>query len=242
MIHNGTALEGYEIMKQAGQFAPLVFCDPPFGINYQYDVHDDNMNEDDYQRFTSDWVNGLGSIMTETGSLFVAINDERVCTVKAALESTGLFTFRNWIVWRYTFGPHQKKKFGRDHAHILYYVRNPKRFTFNADDIRIPSARQKLGDKRADPRGRVPGDVWQFPRLPGNAKERTGHPCQMPVAILERIIRVATNPGELVYDPFLGSGTTAVAAKRLGRRYAGTEISSAYYAGILKRLENTPQG
>lgn len=242
MIHCGTSTDGYAIMKQAGLKASLVFSDPPFGIDFKYDVHNDKMTDDAYRSFTDQWVSGIGDILCETGSLFVAINDERVCTVKTALESTGLFTFRNWIIWHYTFGPHQKKKFGRDHAHILYYVRDPKRFTFNADDIRIPSIRQKLGDKRADPRGRVPGDVWQFPRIPGNSKERTGHPCQMPVAILERIIRVATNPGELVYDPFMGSGTTAVAAKKLGRRFAGSEISPQYCEQIAKRLASTPQG
>lgn len=242
MIHNGTAIEGFELLKKSGLRAALVFADPPFGINYKYDVHDDSMSDSDYQWFTDVWISGLGDVLGETGSLFVAINDERVCTVKTAIEKTGLFTFRNWIVWHYTFGPHQKKKFGRDHAHILYYVRDPKRFTFNADSIRIQSARQRLGDKRANPAGRVPGDVWEFPRLPGNAKERTGHPCQMPLAILERIIRVSTNPGELVYDPFLGSGTTAVAAKMHGRRYAGSELSPQYCEAISKRLESTPQG
>jgi len=135
----------------------------------------------------------------------VAIGDEYAAEMKVRLDGLGL-TMRNWIVWHYTFGPHQRKKFGRDHAHVLSYVHDPEHFTFNDLDIQIESERQRSGDKRANPLGRVPGDVWTFPRLPGNARERTGHPCQMPEAVLDRIIRAATNPGDLVLDPF-GIGT-----------------------------------
>ena len=96
--------------------------------------------------------------------------------------------------------------------------------------------RQRLGDRRANPAGRVPGDVWEGPRLTGNNRERTGHPCQMPESILERIIRAASNVGDLVFDPFAGSGTTLAVAKRLGRRWLGCEISPAYAAAATQRI------
>lgn len=215
--------------------ADLVFADPPFGIGYRYDVHDDRMSRPQYRHFATSWLLEATRVLSPRGSLFLAIGDEYAAEYKVQLDALGL-TMRNWIVWHYTFGPHQKKKFGRDHAHILYYVRDPEAFTFNADDIRIESERQRMGDKRANPLGRVPGDVWSVPRLPGNAKERTGHPCQMPEAILERIIRAASNPGELVVDPFAGSGTTLAVAKKLGRQWYGCELSKAYAARAVERL------
>jgi site-specific DNA-methyltransferase (adenine-specific) len=162
---------------------------------------------------------------------------------------------RNWIVWHYTFGVNCTKKFSRSHAHILYYVMDPKQFTFNADEIRVASARQTTyADRRANPRGKLPDDTWVlrpqederlFPaesdtwyvsRVCGTFKERTGHPCQMPEAVLERIIRVASNPGDLVIDPFAGSGTTLAVAQRLDRHWLGFELSEDYAARIRERL------
>src|SRR5262249_47543625 len=147
-------------------------------------------------------------------------------------------------------------KFTRSHAHILYYVADPKRFTFNADAVRVPSARQTTyADRRANPKGRVPDDTWVLrpqederffapetdtwyvSRVCGTFKERTGHPCQMPEALLERIVRVASNAGDLVLDPFAGSGTTLAAAKRLGRRYLGMELSGEYAERVRQRLD-----
>ena len=126
---------------------------------------------------------------------------------------------RNWIVWHYTFGVNCTRKFNRSHAHIFYYVADPKRFTFNADAVRVPSARQTTyADRRANPVGKLPddtwvlrpqeddrffdpaADTWYVPRVCGTFKERGDHPCQMPLALLERIVRVASHPGDLVLD------------------------------------------
>ena len=96
-------------------------------------------------------------------------------------------------------------------------------------------------DKRANPRGKLPDDTWgEFPRLCGTFGEREGwHPCQMPVSVLSRIIRTTSRVGDVVFDPFSGSGTTLVAAKRLGRQFLGTELSPAYAANIERRLDET---
>src|SRR5262249_6916673 len=126
---------------------------------------------------------------------------------------------------------------------------------FSPGGVRVPSARQtSYADRRAHPRGKLPDDTWVLrpqeddrffqpdtdtwyvSRVCGTFKERTGHPCQMPEALLERIIRVASNPGDLVLDPFAGSGTTLVAAKRLGRRYLGIELSGEYADKVRQRL------
>jgi site-specific DNA-methyltransferase (adenine-specific) len=174
--------------------------------------------------------------------------------MKIRLDALG-FSMRNWIIWHYTFGVHCTKKFNRSHAHIFYYVADPKRFTFNADTVRVPSARQTTyADRRANPTGKMPDDTWVLrpqeeercfnpasdswyvARVCGTFKERTGHPCQMPEAVLERIIRVSSNEGDLVLDPFAGSGTTLATAYRLGRNYLGIELSKEYAEGVRRRL------
>jgi site-specific DNA-methyltransferase (adenine-specific) len=233
----------------------LAFADPPFNIGYEYDVYNDRRAREDYLAWTEKWLRAVRRVLKPTASLWVAIGDEYAAEVKVRLDALGL-TLRNWIIWHYTFGVHCTRKFTRSHAHILYYVVDPKRCTFNADAVRVPSARQTTyADRRANPKGRVPDDTWVLrpqeddrlfrpemdtwyvARVCGTFKERTGHPCQMPEAVLERIIRVASNPGELVLDPFAGSGTTLAVARRLGRHYLGIELSAEYAERIRRRLE-----
>ena len=220
-----------------GPFVDLVFADPPFNIDYQYDVYADCIGHDQYVQWTQEWLSACVDVLYDDGSVFVAIGDEGVADVSIIARELGLI-MRNWIIWRYGFGQSTTKKFARCHAHILYFVKDEKTCTFNADDIRVPSDRQlKYNDKRANPKGKVPDDVWDFSRVCGTFKERVGwHPCQMPEALLDRIVRAASNPGDLVLDPFLGSGTTAVAAARLDRRFIGIDISETYVEGAVERL------
>jgi len=111
-------------------------------------------------------------------------------------------------------------------------------FSFNDEEVRIPSARQiKYKDKRAHPRGKVPDDVWEISRVCGTFNERIGnHPCQMPESLLGRIIKASSNEGDLVLDPFGGTGTTAAVAKKLNRNYLTMDIPKTYYDVISKRL------
>jgi site-specific DNA-methyltransferase (adenine-specific) len=232
----------------------LAFADPPFNIGYEYDVYHDRKGRADYLAWTEKWLAAVQRVLKPTGSFYVAIGDEYAAEVKVRLDALGLL-MRNWIVWHYTFGVHCTKKFTRSHAHIFYYVVDPKRHTFNADAVRVPSARQTTyADRRANPKGRLPDDTWVlrpqedarlFPpesdtwyvsRVCGTFRERTGHPCQMPEAVLERIVRASSNVGDLVLDPFAGSGTTLAVAKRLGRRYLGVELSEDYAEAIRQRL------
>lgn len=247
-----------ELARQPEASVDLAFADPPFNIGYEYDVYHDRKAKAEYLAWTESWLQAVRRVLTPTGSLFVAIGDEFAAEIKVRLDDLGLH-MRNWIIWHYTFGVNCKRKFNRSHAHIFYYVVDPKRFTFNDAAIRVPSARlTTYADRRANPQGKLPDDTWVLrpqetpdhfrpdsdswyvPRVCGTFKERTGHPCQMPEAILERIILVASNPGDLVLDPFAGSGTTLAVAKRLGRRWLGIELSPNYADAIRKRLEKIP--
>jgi DNA modification methylase len=234
--------------------ADLVFADPPFNIGYEYDIYHDRRAKEDYLGWSERWLRAAVRVLKPTGALFLAIGDEFAAEHKVMLDRHGL-TLRNWIIWHYTFGVNCTKKFNRSHAHILYYVRDPKRYTFNSHEVRVPSARMTTyADRRANPVGKLPDDTWVLrpqqsdahfrgdqdtwfvSRVCGTFKERLNHPCQMPEAVLERIIRVASNPGDLVIDPFAGSGTTLAVAQKLGRRFLGCELSNEYAEGVRKRL------
>jgi hypothetical protein len=166
------------------------------------------------------------------------------------------------VIWYYTFGVHCKNKFARSHTHLFHFVKDPKNFTFNTEKIRVPSARQLVyGDSRAHSAGRLPDDTWilrpqdapdafdpsedtwYVPRVCGTFKERAGwHGCQMPEQLLGRIIRACSNPGETVLDPFGGSGTTLVVAKKLDRHFIGFELSKSYARQIEARLDRANSG
>ena len=219
-------------------FADLIFADPPFNIGYQYDVYEDRKAYEEYSDWTRRWMRACCAVLKPTGSFWVAIGDEYAAEVRLIGRELEL-CLRNWVIWHYTFGQNTKAKFARSHTHLFYFVKDPVRFTFNADAVRVMSDRQKeYHDRRANPLGKIPFDVWtEFSRVCGTFAEREGwHPCQMPETVLARVLRACSNVGDLVYDPFAGSGTTLAVAKKLGRRFLGTEVSSQYVAGIRERL------
>jgi len=237
-------------------FADLIFADPPFNIGYDYDTYKDKVDYKDYVEWTKSWMQCSKDALQDNGSLWVAIGDDYAAEVKIIARELNL-TLRNWIIWYYTFGQSTKRKFSRSHTHIFYFVKNEKNFIFNDMEVRVPSARQTTyKDKRADSRGKLPDDTWIlrpaelnegfqahqdtwcYSRVCGTFKERTGfHGCQMPEKLLERIIKVATNEGDLVLDPFSGSGTTVTAAAQLARRYLGIDLSKNYVREGLQRLQ-----
>ncbi len=242
-------------MVKAGS-VDLVFADPPFNIGYEYDVYEDRLEADRYLDWSRKWIGEVVRVLKPDGTFWLAIGDEFAAELKLiAQREYGLFC-RNWVIWYYTFGVHCQNKFARSHTHLLYFVKDKQRFTFNADAIRVPSARQLVyADRRASPEGRVPDDTWilrpqdlpegftaeedtwYFPRVCGTFRERRSwHSCQMPERLLGRIILACSRPGDLVLDPFAGSGTTLAVAKKLGRRFLGFEISPNYVEQIRRRL------
>ncbi len=237
----------------------LVFADPPFNIGYLYHGYDDRRKTEDYLQFSRDWMSAVHRALKPTGSFYLAIGDEYAADLCVIARREIGFHMRNWIIWHYTFGQQPKMKFARSHTHILYFTKDEKEFTFNNDAIRVASARQTTyADVRANPKGKLPDDVWYLrpqeapeplfspeadtwnvSRVCGTFKEREGwHGCQMPIGVLNRIIIASSNPGEIVVDPFNGSGTTVVSAATLGRKYLGIDQSEAYVGYARKRLEH----
>ena len=241
---------------------PLAFADPPFNIGYAYDTYNDHRTSDDYLEWSKRWMSEIRRVLRPDGTFWLAIGDEYAAELKVIATRELGFVCRSWVVWYYTFGVNCQQKFNRSHAHLFHFVCNPKSFTFNADAIRVPSARELVyGDRRANPKGRLPDDTWilrpqdlpsgfttdedtwYFPRVCGTFKERSGwHGCQMPEQLLGRVIRSSSNPGDLVIDPFAGSGTTLAVAKKLNRSCLGFELSSDYVVQIRKRLASVVNG
>lgn len=258
-LHEGDCVEGMGGLD-AGS-VDLVFADPPFNIGYDYDAYDDNRERQQYLEWSRRWGEAVCRVLKPTGTFWLAIGDDYAAELKLLFQGLGL-TCRSWVVWYYTFGVNCTRKFSRSHTHLFHFVRDPKGFTFNADAIRVPSARQLVyADARANAAGRLPDDTWilrpqdvedgfrpeqdtwYFSRVCGTFKEREGwHGCQMPEQLLGRIVRASSNPGEIVLDPFAGSGTTLVVAKKLGRRWIGFELSPAYRERAQARLDHAGKG
>ena len=220
-------------------FADLIFADPPFNIGYQYDKYKDKVKKEKYIAWTKDWMAACLKALKPAGSFYIAIGDDYAANVKIIADELGL-TMRNWIIWHYTFGQQTKTKFARAHTHIFYFVKDKDNFTFNDFAVRVPSDRQlAYNDKRANPKGKMPDDVWgRYSRVCGTFKERLQwHPCQMPETVLARIVSVSSKAGDVVLDPFNGSGTTAAVALKLGRRYTGIDISADYVTNAKQRIE-----
>jgi site-specific DNA-methyltransferase (adenine-specific) len=242
----------------------LAFADPPFNIGYEYDVYDDRKTYEHYLEWSRRWMAGVSRALAPTGTFWLAIGDEYAAELKLIAQNDLKLFCRSWVIWYYTFGVNCARKFSRSHAHLFHFVKDPEQFTFNHDDpaIRVPSARQLVyADARANPAGRLPDDTWilrpqdvpggfaadqdawYFPRVAGTFKERAGfHGCQMPEQLLGRIVRVSSNKGDVVLDPFAGSGTTLVVAKKLGRRWIGFELSQEYVKNVDARLDAAAVG
>ncbi len=262
-IIQGDCLQGFE--KIEDQRIDLVFADPPFNIGYSYDVYEDRRANSEYLDWCRKWIKEIRRVLKPGGSFWLAIGDEFAAELKLIAQNDADFACRSWIIWYYTFGVNCVRGFSRSHTHLFHFVVDPNRFTFNSSNpvIRVPSARQLVyADGRANPKGRLPDntwiyrpqdapggsfapshDTWYFARVAGTFKEREGfHGCQMPEQLLGRIIRASSNPRDLVLDPFSGSGTTAVVAKKLGRQWLGFELSEDYAARIVSRLDKTSVG
>ena len=158
-IIEGDCIEGLAKLQPGS--AHLAFADPPFNIGYDYDVYDDRKAGGEYLKWSKRWMEAVYQALRPDGTFWLAIGDEYAAELKVmATRELGL-TCRSWVVWYYTFGVNCKYKFSRSHAHLFHFVKDAKRFTFNVDAVRVPSARELVyGDKRADARGRLPDDTW----------------------------------------------------------------------------------
>lgn len=218
------------------------------GKVYNYEVrsshhYQDNMSLDQYLSFLHERLVEIHRVLRPTGSLYLHLDWHIVHYARFLLDSIfGEDRFLNEIIWSYDYGGRARDKWARKHDNILWYCKGSK-WTYNSDQIdRIPYMAPGLVGSEKAARGKLPTDVWWMTIVPTNSKERTGYPTQKPLKLIERIIRASSDPGDLVADFFGGSGTTAVAAANLGRRYLYVDENPEALAIAEERLaEVQPQ-
>ena len=193
---------------------------------------------DDYIGFLMSRMEEAKRVLAPNGSLFLHIDQRESHYCKVLLDQVfGRGSFMNEIIWSYDYGGRSKRKWPAKHDTIFWYAVDPKNYTFNADNIdRIPYMAPSLVGKEKAARGKIPTDVWWQTIVPTNGNERTGYPTQKPIAILERIVKVHSNAGELVMDFFAGSGTTGVAAAKNDRRFVLVDANNEAVQIAAKRL------
>ena len=182
--------------------------------------YSDTMDLDDYLGFLGCRLQEMHRVLATQGTLYLHLDFHAVHHARLLLDDIfGPEHFLNEIIWAYDFGGRSQDRWARKHDNILWYAKST-RWTFNPDAVdRIPYLAPRLVGPEKSARGKLPTDVWWMTIVPTGGRERTGYPTQKPLRLLERIVRASSNPGDLVADFFGGSGTTAVVAARLGRRY-----------------------
>jgi adenine-specific DNA-methyltransferase len=227
----------------------LVFTDPPYNIGKEYhgDASGDLLAEADYLNWCRLWLAECARVLTDDGTIMVMINGLYAARMEMILRELELRR-RNTIYWWENNPENQKGNFS-DAVRVIHYFTRSNKFIFN-DEHRVPSRRNQIADKRAIPEGKVPDNVWLDIRLTGNSLDRVPYadaPPQLPLAIPEAAVLFASEPGDVVLDPFNGNGITGIAALLHGRQYIGIEKSKLYHrqaqdwmAAQLNKLKSQP--
>ena len=209
-----------------------IFADPPDNIDLGYGEYKDKMPVPEYLEKMEKW---LDLFITKAPTVWFSFNAKwtismvHVCSKLQAKWGSALSI--KPCVQTFTFGQHRHTDLGNNHRPLWRFQREGAKLY--PDQIRVQSERQKMGDKRANPRGRVPGDVFDFSRVVGNSKQRRKwHPTQLHEGLVDRCIRLTTKPGDWVIDPFGGTGTTLRVCRAAGRSCTLIEIDSAYCTKI----------
>jgi len=231
----------------------LVVTSPPYNINKEYE---EKIPLEKYLKWQKDIISEIAIRTKENGSICWQVGNfvENGHIVPLDIEMHPIFRqlgfkLRNRIIWHFGHGLHTKRRFSGRYEVVLWYTKGDY-YTFNLDDIRIPSKYPgkrhfkgpNKGKLSGHPDGKNPEDVWNIPNVKSNHIEKTEHPCQFPVGLIERIIIGLTNPKDLVLDPFCGVGSAGVAAAIHDRRFWGCEISEKYTKIAEQRLNEAEQG
>jgi len=211
----------------------MTFADPPFNLKKKYNGYKDSLEFKEYIEWCDEWIGEMVRITKPTGSIFVHNIPKWLSYYVKLLNEHA--NFKHWIAWYAPTSP-MGKSLQPAHYGVLFYVKDSKKTKIY--EIRMPHERERKSDylrkdyggKKAGlhPFGPLISDVWTDIHRIKHNKYRDEHPCQLPVPLLERLILMTTDEGDIVLDPFVGTGTTAVAAKKLGRKYIGFDLDEEY--------------
>lgn len=220
----------------------VTFADPPFNLKKKYNSYYDKHEVQEYLSWCKEWLTEMVRITKHTGSIFVHNIPKWLIYFGSYLNEIAVF--RHWIAWD-AMGSPLGKTLLPNHYGILYFVKSDK---FKFHDIRMLHKRcrnchyilQDYGGKksRMHPFGPLISDVWTDIHRIRHKKRRDEHPCQLPIHLLERLLLMSSDEGDIILDSFIGTGTTAIAAKTLGRRFIGIDIDPTYIEMTNNKLEN----
>ena len=245
-IYNLDCIEG--MSKISSPFINLTVTSPPYNIGKEYE---NALPIDDYLTWCEKWIAQIYRLTCSNGAFwlnlgYLSISEKaKAIPIPYLLWNRVPFFLIQEIVWNYGAGVAGRLFYSPRNEKFLWYVKNDQEYTFNLDDVRDPNVKypnqKKNGKIKVNPNGKNPTDVWQFPKVTSgtnrSSKERTPHPAQFPIAVIERIIKASSNSDEIILDPFLGSGTTAIVALNHGRKFVGFEINENYCKIAADRVE-----
>jgi site-specific DNA-methyltransferase (adenine-specific) len=244
LIYQGDAIEILQNEIQDSS-VDLIFVDPPYNIGKNFNgLKDKWVTDDDYLNWCYKWIDLCLNKLKPKGSFYIMTSTQFMPYFDIYLRRKIHILSR--LVWSYdSSGVQAKKYYGSMYEPILFCVKDKNNYTFNSDDIKVEArtgAKRKLIDYRKNPpqpysNEKIPGNVWDFPRVRYRMTEYENHPTQKPIALLERIIKASSNPNDLVLDPFSGTFTTSYVAKKLGRKSIGIEINEDFTKIGLRRVQ-----
>jgi len=215
----------------------LVVTSPPYNAGKEYE---NALSIQEYRRFAQQWLSAVSDKLSDTGSLWLNVGYIRTGKNRA-LPLTYLYyeiatiPLVQEVVWHYEGGMAYKKRFAHRTERWMWFSKNPSKVVFNLDRIR-DSSLNRTRDQRNNPSGKNPGDCWYFDRVSNNSADKTIHPCQFPVKMIERIVLACSDKGDEVLDPFMGSGTVGVVCKMHERNFTGYETDPAYFKVANERI------
>lgn len=241
-IYLGDAIEVLKSIPD--ESVDLIFVDPPYNIGKNFAGRKDKWNtDDDYLKWCYEWIDLCIDKLKPNGSFYVMTSTQFMPYFDIHIRDK--MTILSRIIWSYdSSGVQAKNYYGSMYEPILFCVKDKNHYTFNANDILIEAktgAKRKLIDYRKNPpqpykTEKVPGNVWDFPRVRYRMEEYEKHPTQKPINLLERIIKASSNENDIVLDPFSGTFTTCYVAKQFKRKFIGIEIQEEYFKIGLRRL------
>ena len=229
-IRCGEAIELFKDIPSGS--VSLIVADPPYNLGKDYGNNHDLKGFEEYLEFTKKWTYEAKRVLTEDGSMYVFMGVRFISYLYDILDREQELFFNSWVVWHYTQGLGKTKGFSPRHDDVLVFNKS-KNFKFNLDDVRVP---QKYYRTRNNMRGANPGDVWKFSHVHYSNPNRQNHPTQKPEGLIERMILASSNKGDIVLDPFSGSGTTLRVCQQLDRKGIGFELNPEYVQMTKARL------
>jgi len=233
----GDAVE--ELQKMQSGTVDLIIADPPYNLNKDYGVSQDKLEFAEYLEFSKEWLGEAKRVLKPEGTVYIFMGMRYISYIYTILEQELDMAFNSWITWFYTQGIGKTKGFSPRHDDILMFTKNPKRFEFDLDAVRVP---QKYYRSINNMRGANPGNVWEFSHMHYCNKNRKQHPTQKPEGLYERMILASSKEGDLVVDPFVGSGTCLRVCQQLNRSGIGIDNNAEYICMTEERLRKPFEG